>query len=188
MKKKIIAVLVALVLAITCAISVNAADTIIGNGSGQLTPFFADFDPSNLVEMVQGLDFGGILNDLGMGDLGGLLGNFDISSLLGGSGGGIGDLLGNLDLGNLLGGLGGGGNSGGDDTTAAPDSSSDTTAAPSSSSTTAPTSGSGNNTATTAPVNSIPKTGDAGISAFAALAIAAGAAFVFTRKKGHEAE
>ena len=187
MKKKIIAVLVAVVLAVTCAVSANAVDSIIGNGSGQLTPFFADFDPSALTEMVAGLDFGGILNDLGMGDLGGLLGGVDLGGLLGGLGG-LGDMLGGFNLEDLLGGILGGdkGNSGGNDpTTAAPTTAAPTTAAP----TTGNNNGGSTTTApTTAKNNDIPKTGDAGITAVVGLAVAAGAAFVLTRKKSADAE
>ena len=167
--KKVVAVLLALVLALTCVVSASALGDILSNGSGQLTPIFADFDPAEITNMLSGMDFSGILNDLGMGDLGSLLGGFDISSLLG-----------SLNLEDLLGGLLPGGS---DDPTEAPDT---TTTAPS---TTAPTTAAPTTTApttapaTTAPNTNIPKTGDAGIGIAFGLAMAAGAAFVFTRRK-----
>ena len=157
--KKIIAVLLALALALTCAVSVSALGDILSNGSGQLTPIFADFDPSAITEMLSGMDFSGILNDLGMGDLGSLLGGLDLSSLLG-----------NLNLEDLLGNLLPGGDSDTTTPTTAPATSTTaraTTKAPS----------------TTAPTTNIPQTGDAGVGVAAGLFMLAGAAFVFTRRK-----
>ena len=165
--KKIIAVLLALALALTCAVSVSALGDILSNGSGQLTPIFADFDPSAITEMLSGMDFSGILNDLGMGDLGSLLGGFDLSSLLG-----------SLNLEDLLGGLIPGGEEGTEaPTTTAPAT---TTTAPATS-TTAPSTTKA--PSTTAPTTNIPQTGDAGVGVAAGLFMLAGAAFVFTRRK-----
>ena len=164
--KKIIAVLLALALALTCAVSVSALGDILSNGSGQLTPIFADFDPSAITEMLSGMDFSGILNDLGMGDLGSLLGGLDLSSLLG-----------NLNLEDLLGNLLPGGDSDTTTTTTAPAA---TTTAPATS-TTAPSTTKA--PSTTAPTTNIPQTGDAGVGVAAGLFMLAGAAFVFTRRK-----
>lgn len=163
--KKIIAVLLALALALTCAVSVSALGDILSNGSGQLTPIFADFDPSAITEMLSGMDFSGILNDLGMGDLGSLLGGLDLSSLLG-----------NLNLEDLLGNL----LPGGSDTTTTTTAPATTTTAPATS-TTAPSTTKA--PSTTAPTTNIPQTGDAGVGVAAGLFMLAGAAFVFTRRK-----
>lgn len=163
--KKIIAVLLALALALTCAVSVSALGDILSNGSGQLTPIFADFDPSAITEMLSGMDFSGILNDLGMGDLGSLLGGLDLSSLLG-----------NLNLEDLLGNL----IPGGSDTTTTTTAPATTTTAPATS-TTAPSTTKA--PSTTAPTTNIPQTGDAGVGVAAGLFMLAGAAFVFTRRK-----
>ena len=163
--KKIIAVLLALALALTCAVSVSALGDILSNGSGQLTPIFADFDPSAITEMLSGMDFSGILNDLGMGDLGSLLGGLDLSSLLG-----------NLNLEDLLGNL----IPGGSDTPTTTTAPATTTTAPATS-TTAPSTTKA--PSTTAPTTNIPQTGDAGVGVAAGLFMLAGAAFVFTRRK-----
>ena len=163
--KKIIAVLLALALALTCAVSVSALGDILSNGSGQLTPIFADFDPSAITEMLSGMDFSGILNDLGMGDLGSMLGGLDLSSLLG-----------NLNLEDLLGNL----LPGGSDTTTTTTAPATTTTAPATS-TTAPSTTKA--PSTTAPTTNIPQTGDAGVGVAAGLFMLAGAAFVFTRRK-----
>ena len=163
--KKIIAVLLALALALTCAVSVSALGDILSNGSGQLTPIFADFDPSAITEMLSGMDFSGILNDLGMGDLGSMLGGLDLSSLLG-----------NLNLEDLLGNL----LPGGSDTTTTTTAPATTTTAPATS-TTAPATTKA--PSTTAPTTNIPQTGDAGVGVAAGLFMLAGAAFVFTRRK-----
>lgn len=163
--KKIIAVFLALALALTCAVSVSALGDILSNGSGQLTPIFADFDPSAITEMLSGMDFSGILNDLGMGDLGSMLGGLDLSSLLG-----------NLNLEDLLGNL----LPGGSDTTTTTTAPATTTTAPAAS-TTAPSTTKA--PSTTAPTTNIPQTGDAGVGVAAGLFMLAGAAFVFTRRK-----
>ena len=162
--KKIIAVLLALALALTCAVSVSALGDILSNGSGQLTPIFADFDPSAITEMLSGMDFSGILNDLGMGDLGSLLGGLDLSSLLG-----------NLNLEDLLGNL----LPGGSDTTTTTTAPATTTTAPAAS-TTAPSTTKA--PSTTAPTTNIPQTGDAGVGVAAGLFMLAGAAVVYTRR------
>ena len=92
--KKIVIALMVIAIGLTCVLSVSALGTAFGGAeTGQITAFFADFDPSALTEMIDGMDFSGILNDLGFGDIGDLLGggDFDLSSLLGG-----------IDLGSLI--------------------------------------------------------------------------------------
>ncbi|MBR5427015.1 MAG: NPXTG-anchored protein, partial [Clostridia bacterium] len=100
--------------------------------------------------------------------------------------GNIGDLFSGLNLEDLLGSIipnNTPATTAAPDTTAAPPAS--TTAAPPASTTAAPPA-STTAAPTSAPNNNIPRTGDAGIGVVVALSVAAGAAFVFTRKK-HEA-
>ena len=92
--KKIVIALMVVAVALSCICSVSALGTVFGGAeTGQITAFFADFDPSAITEMIDGMDFSGILNDLGFGDIGDLMGggDFDLSSLLGG-----------IDLGSLI--------------------------------------------------------------------------------------
>ena len=94
--KKIVIALMVLAIGVSCISSVSAMNTAFGGAqTGQITSFFADFDPSAITEMLEGMDFSGILNDLGFGDISSLMGgDFDISSLLGGVD--LSDLLGNI--------------------------------------------------------------------------------------------
>lgn len=167
--KKAFAVIIALILAVSLCVPAAAAGR--GTTSGQLTPFFVDYDPQALSDLLGGLDISGFFNDMGLGDLSGLLGGFDIGSLLGDFD--IGSLLGDFDILGMLGGLfGGGGDSGSDD--------GDTT--------TTTTTTSSSETTTGTPTD-VPKTGDnSGINlavAFGVLTVAA-VAVVCARKKNDE--
>jgi LPXTG-motif cell wall-anchored protein len=180
--KKIFAVLMALVLALSFSVTSFAAET----KSGEISPAFADFDPATFMDMFAGMDLSALTGALDGMDLGaitglfegmdtailtGLLGDLDLSGLT--------DILGGLDIGGLLGG-------GGETPTEAPTTAAPTTAAP----TTAPTTAAPTTAApTTAPstgnnTGKLPQTGDNGmLSAFAVCAVAAGAFIILSKKK-----
>lgn len=99
--KKIVIALMVVAISLSCIFSVSALGTVLGGAeTGQITAFFADFDPSAITEMIDGMDFSGILNDLGFGDIGDLVGGAN------GNGGfgdfDLGSLLGGIDLGSLI--------------------------------------------------------------------------------------
>ncbi len=176
--KKILAIIVSLTLALCLFVPVSA-EAGRGTNSGQWTPIYADFDPQAITDLVEGLDFSGLLDDLGFGEIFGFFEDFslnnildqlDLNSLLGG-------LLGDFDIMAILNDLLGGLIPGTEDPTTAQTTTAATTAATTASgaTTTAP--------ATTKAPTDIPKTGDTGATvAIGVLAIAA-AAFICTRKK-----
>jgi LPXTG-motif cell wall-anchored protein len=179
--KKIFAVLMALVLALSFSVTSFAAET----KSGEISPAFADFDPATFMDMFAGMDMSaitGALEGMDLGAITGLVEGLDPSMLTGLLGdvdlGGLTDILGGLDIGGLL----GGGSSAPEETTAAPTTAAPTTAAPTTAAptTAAPTTApsTGNNT------GKLPQTGDNGmLSAFAVCAVAAGAFIILSKKK-----
>lgn len=186
--KKVLAVLVAVVLAFSLSVTSFAAET----KSGEISAAFADFDPSTITDMLSGVDLGSITGSLGSMDLGAITGLFEgvnldsITDMFGDLNlGGLTDILGGLDISGLLGGLGGNKDDNkGDDPTVSPTDKDNTTKAPDAT-TAAPTTAA----PTTSPSNNggnIPQTGSSDngmISAFAICAIAAGAFIVLSKKK-----
>lgn len=182
--KKLIAVVLSLTLVFSLPLSSLAADNTVkapAVQSAELTHFFADFDPSTILEMLADFDLGsifGMFEDFDIiGMISGLFGDFDLGSIFGG---GDFDFLGMIM--DLIGGLFGGGGGGGGDTTT-------TTTEPEDS--TEPTDEYTEPTDTTEPVTDIPKTGvtgsaENGFAIAVALTFVASCAYVATRKNKSE--